>query len=298
MPRKISNPTPVLLLGSSLLFASASVAVKLASPGATYVMVVFFRSFFGFLVLMPWLLRAGWDGLRTQYLRQHVTRALAGLAAMYCFFYAIVNLPLGEAMLLNYSSPLFIPFIARLWLGEPVPKGIGWAVGTGFVGIALILKPGSGFFSPAALIGLLSSVLTATAMVSIRGLTRYEPTLRIVFYFGAVCSLASGPALVWGWRSLSLPTLALLGAVGSLGTCGQLLLTRAYSLAPAARVGPFTFSTVLFAALFGWVLWGEVPDRWSIVGGALVCTAGVLAIRALEPQIEEAPEEAIPEAAL
>ena len=113
-------------------------------------MVVFFRSFFGLLALTPLLLWTGPKSLRTQYLRQHVTRALAGLAAMYCFFYAIGHLPLGEAMLLNYSSPLFIPFIARLWLGEPLPKGFAWAIGTGFVGIALILKPGSGFFAPAA----------------------------------------------------------------------------------------------------------------------------------------------------
>ncbi|MET0152872.1 MAG: DMT family transporter [Candidatus Binatia bacterium] len=298
MPRETPNLTPILLLGSSLLFALASVAVKLASPSVTNEMIVFFRSFFGLIAVTPWLLRDGWTGLRTRYSHQHVTRALAGLAAMYCFFYAISHLPLGEAMLLNYSSPLFIPFIARVWLGEPLPKGFGWAVGTGLVGITLILKPGSGFFSPAALIGLLSSVLTATAMVSIRGLTRYEPTLRIVFYFGVVCSVASAPGLVWGWRPLSLHALALLAAVGFLATCGQILLTRAYSLAPAARVGPFTYSTVLFAAFFGWLVWGEVPDRLSIAGAALVCTAGVLAIRALEPRAEEAPEEAIPEAAM
>ena len=298
MPRDIPNRTALLLIGSSLLFASASVAVKLVSPTVTNGMVVFFRSFFGLLALTPLLLWTGPKSLRTQYLRQHVTRALAGLAAMYCFFYAIGHLPLGEAMLLNYSSPLFIPFIARLWLGEPLPKGFAWAIGTGFVGIALILKPGSGFFSPAALVGVLSSVLTATAMVSIRGLTRYEPTLRIVFYFGVVCSLAAVPGLVWSWRSLSLHGLGLLIAVGVLGTYGQVLLTRAYSLAPAARVGPFTYSTVVFAALFGWLVWGEVPDRSSLLGAALVCAAGMLAIRALEPRAEEAPEEAIPEAAL
>jgi len=298
MSRGVPNRTALLLLGSSLFFASASVAVKLASPNVSNEMVVFFRSFFGLLALAPMLWRRGRRGLRTRYLRQHVTRALAGLAAMYCFFYAIGRLPLGEAMLLNYSSPLFIPFIARLWLHEPLPKGFAWAVGTGFVGIALILKPGSGFLSPAALVGVLSSVLTATAMVSIRGLARFEPTLRIVFYFGVVCSLAAAPGLVWGWRPLAPQALGLLIAVGVLGTCGQLLLTRAYSLAPAARVGPFTYATVVFAALFGWLVWGEVPDRSSIVGAALVCAAGVLAMRALEPRAEDAPEEAIPEAAL
>jgi len=296
MEREDQNLAATLLLGSSLLFASAGAAVKLASATATNEMVVFFRSLFGLVALLPFLVRQGSAALRTAHPRQQVTRALAGLAAMYCFFYAIAHLPLAEAMLLNYSSPLFIPFIAWLWLGEPIPPGIGWAIGTGFVGIALILKPGLGFFTPASVVGLASGLLTATAMVAIRGLAREEPTTRIVFYFGAVCSAASAPPLLWGWRSPSPRTLVLLGAVGALATFGQLLLTRAYALAPAARVGPFTYSTVVFAALLGWLLWGEVPDRLSVVGALLVALAGVLAIRLLGPRAEEAPEEAIPEA--
>ena len=296
MEREDQNLAATLLLGSSLLFASAGAAVKLASATATNEMVVFFRSLFGLVALLPFLVRQGSAALRTPHPGQQVTRALAGLAAMYCFFYAIAHLPLAEAMLLNYSSPLFIPFIAWLWLGEPIPPGIGWAIGTGFVGIALILKPGLGFFTPASVVGLASGLLTATAMVAIRGLAREEPTTRIVFYFGAVCSAASAPPLLWGWRSPSPRTLVLLGAVGALATFGQLLLTRAYALAPAARVGPFTYSTVVFAALLGWLLWGEVPDRLSVVGALLVALAGILAIRLLGPRAEEAPEEAIPEA--
>ena len=296
MDREDQNFAATLLLGSSFLFASAGATVKLASAQATNEMVVFFRSFVGLVALIPWLVRGGSAALRTPYPRRQVTRALAGLAAMYCFFYAIAHLPLGEAMLLNYSSPLFIPFIAWLWIGEPIPARIGWAIGTGLAGITLILKPGLGFLSLASIIGLASGVLTATAMVAIRGLAREEPTTRIVFYFGAVCSLVSAPPLLWGWRTPSLPTLALLALVGVLATSGQLLLTRAYALAPAAHIGPFTYSSVVFAALFGWLFWGEVPDAFSLAGALLVCLAGFLAIRALGPRAEELPEEAIPEA--
>jgi len=296
MDREDRHLAALLLLGSSFLFASAGAAVKLASAQATNQMVVFFRSFFGLVALIPWLVRGGSAALRTPYPRRQVTRALAGLAAMYCFFYAIAHLPLGEAMLLNYSSPLFIPFIAWLWIGEPIPGRIGWAIGAGFAGITLILKPGLGFLSLASIVGLASGVLTATAMVAIRGLAREEPTTRIVFYFGAVCSLASAPPLLWGWRTPSLATLALLVLVGVLATSGQLLLTRAYALAPAAHIGPFTYSSVVFAALFGWLFWGEVPDAFSLAGALLVGLAGFLAIRVMGPRAEEAPEEAIPEA--
>jgi len=285
-----------LLMGSSLLFALAGAAVKVASASVPNVMVVFLRSLFGLLALVPLLVHGGIDELRTPYPRQQVTRALAGLAAMYCFFYAIAHLPLAEAMMLNYSSPMWIPFIAWIWLGEPLNRRIGWAVATGFVGVGLILKPGIGFFSPAALVGLASGVMTATAMVAIRGLARFEPTIRIVFYFGIVCSIASFFPALLDWRAPSPSGLALLGLVGVLTTSGQLLLTRAYSLAPAARIGPFTYSTVVFAAILGWALWGEVPDLLSLVGALLVALAGVLAIREIGPRAVELPEEAIPEA--
>jgi drug/metabolite transporter (DMT)-like permease len=296
MSREDHKLAATLLLGSSFLFASAGAAVKLASAQATYEMVVFFRSFFGLVALTPWLVRGGLAALRTPHPHRQVTRALAGLAAMYCFFYAIAHLPLGEAMVLNYSSPLFIPFIAWLWIGEPIPARIGWAICSGFAGITLILKPGLGFLSAASIVGLASGVLTATAMVAIRGLAREEPATRIVFYFGAVCSLASAPALLWGWRSPSLPTLALLMLVGVLATSGQFLLTRAYALAPAAHIGPVTYSSIVFAALFGWLFWGEVPDAFSLAGALLVGLAGFLAIRLMGPRAEELPEEAIPEA--
>ena len=286
----------MLLSCSSLLFAGTGAAVKLASTSVSNEMVVCFRSFFGLVVLVPWLFHAGVRGLRTPYPRQQVTRALAGLAAMYCFFYAIAHLPLAEAMLLNYSSPLFIPFIARLWLGEPIPHGIGWAIGIGFVGICLILRPGLGFFSGAALVGVASGVLTATAMVAIRGLARREPTARIVFYFSMICSVAAAPAALWKWRTPPWGAWLLLGLIGVLATSGQLLLTEAYSLAPAARVGPFTYTTVVFAAVFGWLLWGEIPDAMSVLGALLVFAAGFLAIRLMGTRAEEVPEEAIPEA--
>lgn len=294
MPREDPKLAAALLLASSALFAAVGAVIKLAAASVPNETIVFFRSFVGLLVLVPWLVSGGLETLRTDYPRQQVTRALAGLAAMYCFFYAIGHLPLGEAMLLNYSSPLFIPFIARVWIGEPIPPRIGWAIGTGFVGVTLILKPGLGFFSPAAIVGVCSGMLTATAMVSIRGLARYEPTTRIVFYFCAVCSAVSALPLLWAWRTPSPLVLGELLLIGLLATYSQWLLTRAYALAPAARIGPFAYSTVVFAALLGWALWGEVPDVLSAVGAVLVFTAGVLATRAPGRRVQDTPGETIP----
>src|SRR5690349_17761617 len=109
-------------VASGACFAVMGAFIKLASRELSNEMVVFFRNLFGLCLLAPWLLlRSGVAGLRTQRLPGHLLRAAFGLTSMYCFFYGIAHLPLAEAMLLTYSMPLFIPFIAWIWLGERPP---------------------------------------------------------------------------------------------------------------------------------------------------------------------------------
>src|SRR5437868_7793564 len=104
---------------SALFFAFMSVAVKVASAALPNVVVVFFRSATGLVALLPWIV--GQD-LRTQHFREHLVRSLAGIASMYCFFYALGHMRLADAVLLNYSLPLFMPFVESAWLGEAFPR--------------------------------------------------------------------------------------------------------------------------------------------------------------------------------
>lgn len=267
------------VLGSALLFAVTGATVKAASAQLPHLEVVFFRSFFGLVGLLPWVARHGLRGMATHRPGLHLIRAGAGLAAMVGFFYALAHLELATAVLLNYSAPLFIPFIAAVWLGEPLRRALLWAVVIGFVGIALILKPGWATLSPAALAGLSAGVLAAVAFVAVRRLHSSEPTTRIVFYFGVLSTVLSALPLPWIWVMPSPAIWALVVAMGASATGGQLLLTHAYSLAPAAQVGPFMYSVVVFSAGLGWAIWGEMPDAWSALGTVLVVAAGVLAMR-------------------
>lgn len=267
------------MVASALLFAAMSVAVKLASRNLPNTTIVFFRNALGLLALLPWLWPSGAAGLRTTHLRQHLVRGLAGLAAMYCFFYAIAHMPVADAVLLNYSLPLFVPLIERLWLGEVFPDRLWLVLGVGFLGVVLILRPGAGLFAPAALVGLAAAALAALAQVGIRGLTRSEPVTRIVFYFGAISTAVSALPLLGAWRLPDRALWGLLAALGILATLAQLLLTRAYACAPAARVGPFIYTAVVFAGLLDWLLWGRVPDGWFALGALLVCGAGILTLR-------------------
>jgi drug/metabolite transporter (DMT)-like permease len=186
-------------------------------------------------------------------------------------------MPLAEAMLLKLSSPLFVPLVALLWLGEAVPPRVRWALAVGFAGVTLILHPDLGQVSPVAWIAVLGGAFAAVAKVTVRRLSRSEPTTRIVFYFALAGTLVSAIPLAGTWQPPSLPALGWLLGVGLPATLGQLLLTRGLSLAPAARMGTFGFFSVIFGALVGWILWGEVLAWPTAAGSVLVIAAGVLA---------------------
>lgn len=269
-------------------FSLTGVCIKSASVTVSEEMIVFVRSFVSFLALAPWMFRNGTALVRTERPGGHVWRSLFGVSAMYCFFYAIAKLPLASAMLLTYSTPLYVPFIAWLWIHERPPWIVFPAAIVGLIGIGFIVKPGATFDLKAGLIGILSGVFAACAMVSIRRISNTEPASRIVFYFAALSSVISSIPMSWAWRTPNAHEALLLIATGIFATWGQLCLTRAYALAPAARVGPFTYMSVVFSALLAWWLWGESLDRWSALGIALVVvTCVMVGWTRREPQLEE-----------
>jgi drug/metabolite transporter (DMT)-like permease len=273
----------LLMVASALFFAGMGIGVKVASKELPNAIVVFFRSAVGFAVLLPLLPRLGRGGLATTHLGEHLIRSLAGLAAMYCFFFAIGHMRLADAVLLNYSLPLFMPVIAWLWLGEPVPTGLWRGLAVGFLGVALVLKPGLGLFNPVALVGLAAAVLAALAQVGVRRLTETEPVTRIVFYFGLISTVVSAVPLLGAWRTPPPSLWAILLLIGVCATVAQLMMTRAYAHAPAAQVGPFIYAAVPFAALLDGLVFGLWPDVLSIAGGILVCAAGVLILHGNVP---------------
>jgi len=267
------------MLAAALLFAVMSVMVKLLSHGLPNAVIVFVRSALSLLVLLPTILRRGTSQLRTRHLKEHIVRGTMGMGGMYCLFYVIAKLGLAEGLLLNYSLPLFIPLVERVWLGEPTPRGIWRPLGLGMLGLVFILKPGAGLFQSAALVGALGAVFSATAQVGVRRLTRSESVTKIVFYF-SVSSTAIGlvPAL-WVWVTPLPSSIPAIIGMALAGTLAQLLMTRAYQLAPAAQVGPFIYGSVVFAALLDWLLFSRHPDGLSSLGTALVIVAGILALR-------------------
>lgn len=277
----------LLVLASALLFSIVGAIVKAASVDLPTEVIVFFRNAVAMAFLLPWLkIRHRGLSLKTGCPHLHLLRAAAGLGAMYCFFIALKLLRLADAMLLCYTLPIFIPVIERLWLKEPVSRQTKTAVAVGFVGIALVLKPGFGLFQAAGLVGLASGLLAALAIVGIRRMTATEPVVRVVFYFTLFGTLVSAVPLAWTWQNPTGHMLWALGVMGILAIMAQMCLTRGYSLAPAGQVGPFNYGNVVFSAIIGWVFWGEMLDGLTLVGAVLTCSAGVIATYRSERHIK------------
>jgi drug/metabolite transporter (DMT)-like permease len=277
----------LLVLASALLFAGVGALVKAASADLPTEVVVFFRNAVAMVFLLPWLLiRHRNLSLKTSCPHLHFLRAAAGLGAMYCFFIALKLMRLADAMLLCYTLPIFIPIIEWLWLKEPVSRQTKIAVIVGFIGIGMVLKPGFGLFQAAGLVGLASGLLAALAIVGIRRMTVTEPVVRVVFYFTVFGTLVSAIPLLWAWQNPAGRLLEMLCVMGVLAIMAQMCLTKGYSLAPAGQVGPFNYGNVVFAALLGWLIWGETLDGLTLVGAVLTCSAGIIATYHSEQHIK------------
>ena len=267
-----------LLAVSALLFSCMGVLIREASATINNENIVFFRNIVGVIFFLPLLLARGIRPFKTLRLKSHLLRTSYGLAAMYCFFYAIAHLPLADAMLFTYSAPVFTPIIAYFWLKEPLTKRMLLFSLLGLMGVILVAKPSDAVFSSLSLIGLAASLLAATAFVSIREMSDTEPAYRMVFYFALFSSLISAVPLSWAWQPLNNDQLILLCAAGLLAALAQIVMSRAYSLAPPGLIGPVAYLAIVFAGVFSLVLWNEIPDSTSILGAALIFSASLLAV--------------------
>ena len=261
---------------SAFLFSVMGVCIRYASISVDNPTIVFFRNAVGLLIFLPLLLKKGTLFFKTEKLWMHLWRSVVGLTAMYGFFYAIAQLKLSNAMVFTYSSPIFIPLIAWLFLKERVTASMLLAALIGLVGVVCVAKPDTGLLNHMSLIGLSASFLAAMAFVTVRALTHTEPPERIVFYFCLIGSFISMLPMFWLWRPYTLQEWVLLISAGVLANVSQLFLSHAYKLAPAAQIGPINYVAIIFAGIWGYVFWTEIPDLFSIIGFSFILMAILL----------------------
>ncbi len=284
------------LLGISLKVLSAVVFTMMSAVLKTLMdrypvgEVVFFRSFFAILPLCLWL---GWNGelingLRTKNVIGHFKRGFLGTAGMTLGFAALSYLPLHDAIAIGYASPLILVVLAALLLKETV-RAYRWsAVAVGFVGVLIMLSPylkpetfsGSMMAGPTfgAICAFLGACASAGAMVQVRRLTGTEKTGAIVFYFFVLATVLSFCTIVFGWNMPNATDLALFILGGILGGVGQILLTECYRYADASVIAPFEYTTMIWALLLGWFIFGDLPTFTIMIGASIVAATGLFIV--------------------
>ena len=267
-----------LRVGAMACMACLSALVKwTGSHGVPVFEIIFFRNLFAFVPLGLYVARTtGFEVLKTQRPLGHMLRAVIGLTGMVCGFSAVQHLPLTEATALQFTSPLFMTALSALLLSEKVGRHRWAAVVVGFLGVLIMARPVPGQIDVLGVaLGVLSALGAAGAMVAIRQIADTERGPTIVFYFtlgGVVLGLVG--ASIVGWVMPDAKTLALLILGGLIGGVGQLLLTEALRNAPIGIIAPFDYTQLVWAAVFGLVVWGEVPQPLTLVGALVVAASG------------------------
>lgn len=271
-PRNLFVRAAALMLASTMCFGAMALTIKIAAHDLSSFEIAFFRNAFGLLVLVPILLASG-APLRTRQLPRYLLRSAIGIGSMLCGFWAITHLPLAQAISLSYSTPLFVTIAAIIWLGERVRKRRWAAVIAGFIGVLVVVRPGTSGFSAGSLIALLAAVLAAIVAIQIKQLSRIDAPDTIVFYtylFWAPMSLLAAlpvwhwpPGTCWIW----------LVATGVFGTVAQLLWTRALRLGDVSALQPISFMQLPMVAVAGYYLFNEALDRWTVIGALIIFIA-------------------------
>ena len=271
-------------------FSIMAALIKLSfERGAQTPEVMFYRSFFGLPPLLLWIAWDGkWGSWRTQRPLAHLGRSVIGIVSMLLGFSALALLPLAEATTISFGAPLFALALSAPLLGERV-AGAKWvAVAFGFAGVVVVMQPGGDLPLVGTLVALGAALGVALVTVTLRSISRTESTQTTVLWFTLFVTVVTGALLPWFGQAHDLQTWLLLVAIGLFGGVGQIGLTASLRFAPIATLAPLDYLQLLYAVLFGWLLFGAQPALTTWAGAALIILS-VLATLPRKPKEDVGP---------
>lgn len=271
-------PAVAWRLASVMAFATMGALIKPAEGrGAGLAELMFFRQAGAIPVVAGWVaVGPGVATLRTRRIGAHAVRCAVGLSSMTCMFSTVMLLPLAEATTLQFTVPIFATILGAVLLREETGIHRWSAVAIGFVGVLIVAQPGSGHIPLAgAATGLMAAFLSAGISILIRRMGTSEPPATIVFYFSVLSMVPLLPAFLWTTGDHDATTWIMLCGIGLVGAVGQLAMTTALSLAPVSVVVPMDYSGLLWAALYGWALFGVLPGPATWAGAPLIAVSGL-----------------------
>ncbi len=269
----------VLLVVAELLFATMDTVAKHLGQQLPVPMVAWGRYAFhlGFMLvlfpgtrLMP-LLRVRRVGLT-------LLRGVLLLIATLSFFTAITYIPLADAVAIGFVAPLFVVALSIPILGERVGPRRWAAVVVGFIGVLVIVRPGFAEVHWAYGLMVFLAFVFAIFVIVTRMLTKTEDTLAMLFYTALMGTLGTSLLLPFFWQTPTWTQVGWMAVMGALGGISHLILIQAYKIATTATLAPFQYAQIIFAAFWGYLVFGDVPDIWVVAGGSIVVASGLYVI--------------------
>jgi drug/metabolite transporter (DMT)-like permease len=266
----------LMMIAATILFAAASAASKWLVGIYPVGEVLFLRSLSSLVscaaVMLP---VTGLSVFATRRPRDHLLRGMSQSISQFCLLLAFSLMPLAGAVAINFSSPLFAALVSIVWLKERAGWVRGSALIVGFFGVLIVTNPGANSLTLGALFALINAIMYGTVTVAVRGMTKTESANTLVIWQLLVLTVMHSFLLLFGWRSPTLLDWVLLFGSGFVNMIGQWCWTKALHLAPAPAVTPFYYLMLVWALMFGFVIWGEVPGISLLIGSAIVVATGL-----------------------
>jgi drug/metabolite transporter (DMT)-like permease len=260
---------------ASMLFVALDTTAKFLTTRLPVEQVVWARFAFHFLLVGLLLAPRGLPALKSTRPGLQLSRSFFMFGANVCFFFAIKSMALVDASAIVFSGPLFVTALSVPLLGEHVGMRRWVAVFVGFVGALVVIRPGADIFTSVAMLPLLAAMSFAFYQIFTRKLATYDSPMTTLLYtsvFGTVCTSLYIP---FKWVAPDALGWALMLLAGLFGACGQLALINAIRLAPVSTVAPFNYLGLLWASGLGFVFFGDLPDRYTLFGAAIVAGSGL-----------------------
>lgn len=255
---------------TALVSVSNDVITKFVGTRLNGLEISFFRFLFSMLTVLPFMIPQGWKAFKTERSDLHIWRSVIGVAAIALYVFSLIFLPLAEVTVLSFTQPLFFMPIAILFLKERVSLN-RWIAGLfGFVGILIVVQPGTLSFQLTSLLPMGAAFLFAMLDMLAKKMVSKESTTTLLFYFALGTTLAAlGPAL-YVWQTPTVEELVWLFCLGAGANLIQVCLFRAFSATEASSLAPFRYTELVFATLFGYLFFSELPSPIVYIGAAII----------------------------
>ncbi len=268
---------PFYFLISVIFFSVMEILVKFLSSSYPIGELVFFRGFFGLLpIIFVMPKKKFFQNFKTKKIKLHIFRTITGCFALISIFFSLKYLPLADAISITFAAPIFATIFSIFFLKEIVGKKRWFAVLIGFLGILIILKPGTSLFSIYSIFPILFCVGFAASASLIRVLSKTDKNYLISFYYTAGLTLVSLFLDPLSWKIPLFKDCLLLISIGIIGSLGNIIITEAYRKSEISLITPIKYLNLIFAIVFGYYLFNEVPEVSTLIGSVFIVVSTVI----------------------